>query len=209
MGDKKAKPVTVHKMVAWTYHRDQWKPGYDVDHIDGNKKNNNADNLEWVSRKQNIQRAYATGLKRGIGGECCPATKYSDELIIEAFEYIKAGHPVTDASKKTGIPLSLMYILVRGDSRKYLWERYKFGRSIYTCHNGDYKLTIDQKIEIIDLYRRGIKPTDICTRLKISLDHIGTVYRWIYNHKNTKLEDIVLDKRLTTPTTIGDVLALK
>ena len=37
-----------------------------VDHIDGNKLNNNVNNLEWVSIKENNQRAYDLGLKRRI-----------------------------------------------------------------------------------------------------------------------------------------------
>lgn len=33
-----------------------------VDHVDGNKKNNHANNLEWVTSKENAKRAYQKGL---------------------------------------------------------------------------------------------------------------------------------------------------
>ena len=34
-----------------------------VNHIDGDKSNNNADNLEWATREEQMQHAYANGLK--------------------------------------------------------------------------------------------------------------------------------------------------
>lgn len=36
-----------------------------VNHIDGNPENNHADNLEWVTRRENIQKAYEDGLYVG------------------------------------------------------------------------------------------------------------------------------------------------
>ena len=35
------------------------QPGMVVDHIDGNRKNNRADNLEWVSKRENYLRSMA------------------------------------------------------------------------------------------------------------------------------------------------------
>lgn len=59
--DGKEKTWLVSRLVAMT-----WGPGYSseltVNHIDGNSLNNNADNLEWVSLKDNIQHGFRTGL---------------------------------------------------------------------------------------------------------------------------------------------------
>lgn len=66
--DKKQKFFPVHRIVATTFiSNPKNKP--EVNHIDGNKKNNNIDNLEWVTKSENMKHAIRTGLlviKRSI-----------------------------------------------------------------------------------------------------------------------------------------------
>lgn len=53
--------VHVHRLVAEAFV-EGYQEGFQVNHIDGNKVNNCADNLEWVSGSANIIHARKTGL---------------------------------------------------------------------------------------------------------------------------------------------------
>lgn len=58
----KQKSVLLHRVIALCFCE---KPdGSDeVNHIDGNKDNNSADNLEWVTRNENLKHAFNAGLR--------------------------------------------------------------------------------------------------------------------------------------------------
>jgi phosphomannomutase len=61
--DGQAKRVYVHRLVAEAFlPKENLKDC--VNHKDGNKANNNLDNLEWVTRSENMQHAYSNGLAK-------------------------------------------------------------------------------------------------------------------------------------------------
>lgn len=50
----------VHRLVAISFLG--YKEGLEVNHIDGDKSNNRINNLEWCTRKENVQHSVKTGL---------------------------------------------------------------------------------------------------------------------------------------------------
>ena len=55
------KTFTAHRLVAKAFIHNLGNKDT-INHIDGNKRNNNVFNLEWASVKENIHHAYRTGL---------------------------------------------------------------------------------------------------------------------------------------------------
>lgn len=61
----KKKNIAIHKLVAEAFIPNSYNYK-EINHIDGNKHNNRADNLEWCSRSQNMLHAYKLGLHKPI-----------------------------------------------------------------------------------------------------------------------------------------------
>lgn len=74
--------ITIHRLVAIHFiENPEFKP--EVNHIDCIKTNNHIDNLEWVTRSENIQHGYDNGL---IGsGINHVRSKLSKQDVIDIF----------------------------------------------------------------------------------------------------------------------------
>lgn len=54
-----------------------------VDHIDGNKNNNNISNLEWVTPKENVNRAINLKLRKSWSLENNPTAKLTNDKVLD------------------------------------------------------------------------------------------------------------------------------
>lgn len=80
--DGKSKKYLVHRLILNSFQPSQ-VPVLCVNHKDGNKKNNNINNLEWVTHKQNTNHALKNGLMS------CGEKRYNSKLSINDIRKIR------------------------------------------------------------------------------------------------------------------------
>lgn len=94
--NKKRKGFRTHRLVA-LHFIDNPLNKKEVNHIDGNKANNNVDNLEWSTRLENAQHAAREGLYESGGNRY--NAKIVNQLDLDG-NFIKAWECIKDASKE-------------------------------------------------------------------------------------------------------------
>lgn len=87
--DGKCKRFFVHRLVALEF-LDKVEGKEVVNHIDGNKENNDFNNLEWVTQSENVKHAWDTGLNKGSSKGVVKMSK--DNIILEEFKSIEEAY---------------------------------------------------------------------------------------------------------------------
>jgi hypothetical protein len=124
---KDKKSIYVHKLICMAFHPVEGKTFYDdyedlqVNHKDGNTLNNRQDNLEWVSKSQNMQHAYDTGLNKKVQG----VKQYQKCNVGGKGEFIKEHISIAAASRETKVPEHEIRAVAQGKSKgknEFFWE---------------------------------------------------------------------------------------
>ncbi|MCK3941832.1 hypothetical protein HCC47_02980 [Streptococcus suis] len=92
----------IHRLVGEIFVENQDnKP--EINHIDGNKANNRADNLEWVTRSENAMHAFANNLVTIHKGSKKPLAKLSEKDISKIRKEYKQGKIQKELACKYGV----------------------------------------------------------------------------------------------------------
>lgn len=79
-----------------------------VNHIDGDKLNNNVNNLEWCDSFYNMKHAEDLGLVNNKGTNS-PNNKYSEAQIIEVKKLLQEGYSSVKIARMTGVNRTTVY----------------------------------------------------------------------------------------------------
>lgn len=91
-GNKGSRSIKIHRIVAITFVDGRTNERNEVNHIDGNKNNNKASNLEWVSRKENIRHGFDNGLIPALRGSSNGHSRLNEETVHVICEYLVRKH---------------------------------------------------------------------------------------------------------------------
>jgi hypothetical protein len=113
----KSTPRVIHRLVAKTFLENSNNYSQ-VNHIDGNKRNNRTENLEWVNNSMNQKHAYSLGLQPSRAGErnVKSAIKNKDVAVLK--ELYNSGKTIRETSNVTGIGLSIVRNIIYGKTWK-------------------------------------------------------------------------------------------
>lgn len=86
----KNRTLKIHRFVA-KYFIQNPNDKKCVNHINGIKTDNRAENLEWVTSSENNKHAFLTGLKKGNNGEKSGMAKFTNEQVEVIREMYNSG----------------------------------------------------------------------------------------------------------------------
>lgn len=89
--------------------------GQEINHIDGNKLNNRADNLEWVSRSDNVKHMFRIGL-RSNRGELNPKAKLTMDEVNKIRRSLAFGNSYQSLANKFKVSKSCIAFIAQGKS---------------------------------------------------------------------------------------------
>ena len=121
----KRKSVKVHRLVA-TEFCDNPLDKATVNHIDADKTNNHADNLEWATHQENMDHAYANNLIPAMKGELNGRAKIGAELVHEICQDYVAGMAPIDVIEKYNVTRNQATKIKSRLTWKHITTQYKY-----------------------------------------------------------------------------------
>jgi hypothetical protein len=114
-GDMQPKLEYIHRLVA-TYFLDNPNNLPQVNHKDCDKSNNSVSNLEWVTRRYNIEHAHAEGRmqKRYDNG---PVTPLTVDEVVSCYTRVKNGEGISAIAREMGRPRTTISSIMNKRSR--------------------------------------------------------------------------------------------
>lgn len=109
---------TIHRLVAETFNYQQ------INHIDGNKHNNNIENLEWCTQKYNIQEAWRMGLAKQGKGKDHPESKAVNQYDLNN-KFIRKWDSMMDIQREKGFSNVSICNCCKGKQKTaygYIWK---------------------------------------------------------------------------------------
>lgn len=169
----------VHRLVMETFYPDA-DFSLQVNHKDGNKRNNKLSNLEWCTQKENMRHSFDNGLHK---------IKYTKSQNIEICELLaNTNMSICEIAIKCNVPQGKVQRILDRTDTTHISKHYNFSNRKSYGKFKYFNSTLRNDIE--SLLRSHYKPKDICNILNIPYNN--SIRQSIINIRNN------LDKSSTT-----------
>ena len=191
----KGKQIPIHRIVAENFIKNEHNKPF-VNHKDGNKMNNSADNLEWVTQQENIQHSYKNNLQPS------KVKTYKGKFTAEQRQQIKDEYNNTDTTKRQ---LALKYNVSHTCICDIINDKYKYADKV-NIYEEVARPTVDTLNELRDMWFREedeavkkeiwynilqLLPNSYNQKRTVHLNYetLGAMYRQRKHHKLTEWVD--------------------
>jgi len=116
--DGKRKNEKVHRLVAKSFVDGFSEIKNTVNHVDGDKKNNSYENLEWCSAKENAKHAKETGLMKSCDKHY--KSKFTNEEVLKIRRECEGGRKQRSVAREYGVCETTIHQIVKGKTYKFV-----------------------------------------------------------------------------------------
>jgi len=118
-----SKTYLVHRIIANTFVSNPENKPY-VNHIDGDKLNNKASNLEWCTAKENTHHAIENGLQK-VKGEFQTNSKFTPKDILDIRKMLDEGRTSRSIAEDYDVHESTISLIKIGKHWSHIQEPYR------------------------------------------------------------------------------------
>jgi hypothetical protein len=113
--DSRQRTTKVHRLVAKHFIENPDKK-YTVNHINGIKKDNRADNLEWSTQSENNKHAWDSGLRKMSDEERIKKSSIRSKIVLDLFSGVYY-NSAKEAAEYIGIKHSTLKSMLNGTNK--------------------------------------------------------------------------------------------
>ena len=126
---KTNRTYSMHRLLLASFNPIDGMEDLYVNHIDGNKSNNELSNLEWCTPSENLKHAYNLGLAKGLSGDDSPYSTISSKDVHRACEmYETSNFTIQEIADILGVRKSVIVNIVTGNSWVSISSQYDFSK---------------------------------------------------------------------------------
>jgi hypothetical protein len=195
----KSHTKVIHRLVAEAFIPNPKNKPF-VNHLDGNKENNETGNLEWCTHLENMQHASKTGLRPR--GETHPSTSLTETQVLEIDGLLDSRELTCfEIAKLYNVKTKTIQAISCGESWNWLTNRIEKGkvsdlkgdknpsaRAVVNCRGLVFK-TIKEASQAYNISWTGISRVVRGLGLTAGSYEDGTRIKWRYlNNPNKKVD---------------------